>query len=331
MKSIGTQLLLSILVLASLLPTAALAQGLPEPGALALHAAQEYRMQARYPGDSTVLPAGAEDPVRADLRTTPVISRGRDGEVTSLAVESAKLSYEAGATVEFFATPAGSEVLAITGDVTTETGEPIGTLHFFDDGFGTDERAGDGVYSASFPLAESLRPDLAEVHVVTVLATFANGETRRAVGGYLLSNPWSRLTGRYRDRVDNGNIVVSAEIEVTRPGRFHLIGTLHTTEGEPIGTAQTAQELTVGKHWMDLSFYGLMFHDREVVGPYRLGSLALRTTGAMPNAFTDLVENAHLIPAVPLERLTAQPANDRGLLQAAEVLEAEVARLRGER
>lgn len=326
MKSIGTQLLLS--TLASILPIAAFAQQLPEPGTLALHAAQEYRKQARYPDNSTVLPAGAEDPVRADLRTSPVISSGHQGEDTSLTIQSAKLSYEVGSTVEFFATPAGSEVVAISGEIGSETGEPLGTLHFFDDGFGADQQADDGVYSASFPLPESLRPELAEAHMVTVQAIFANGEIRRAVGGYLLSNPWARLTGRYRSRVDEGDIVVSAEIDVTRAGRFHLMGTLHTMNGEPIGTAQAAQVLAVGRHWVDLSFYGLMFHDRGARGPYRLGSLALRTTGAMPNALTELVENALEIPAVPFEQLTPQPADQPGLLEAAEILEAEVARLR---
>jgi len=328
MKKTCTLWLLSALALAVawILPVAALAQDVPEPASLALHAAAEYRQQARYPGNSKLLPAGVEDPVRAKLRTHPTTRRGSGDEVTSLTVYQSKLSYEAGATVEIFAVPAGDEVLAVTGEVTSGSGARVATLHFFDDGVDADQRAGDGIFTASFTLEESLRPELAEVHMATVRASFNNGETRAGGGGYVLSNPWSELTGRYRDRVEDGNVVVSAEVEVTRTGRFHLMGTLHTMRGEPIGTAQTAQVLEVGKHWIDLSFYGLMFHDRKVIGPYRLGSLALRTTGGMPNALSDLVENAHVIPAIPLARLTSRPADEPGLLRAAEVLEAAVAR-----
>ena len=83
--------------------------------------------------------------------------------------------------------------------------------------------------------------------------------------------------------------MILAEVDVARPGRFHLAGTLHTLKGEPVGTAQSASELEPGRHWIELSFYGLMFHDRKVAGPFRLGTLAFSTTGGMPNALNDLI------------------------------------------
>jgi hypothetical protein len=331
MKNHVTRFLFPALVAALFLPSLASAQesALAEPGSLALHAAKEYRKAARYPAHSKVLAVGAEDPIRAKMSPQEITSRGQDGEVTSLSLRSAKLGYEAGAPIEFFVRPAGDEVLVVTGEVVSDAGEPVGTLQFFDDGVGADVGAGDGVFSARMLIDKRFRPELATNHRVMVQATFAGGETRHVTGGYLLSNPWARLTGRYRDRIEDGNVVVSAQVQVTEKGRFHLAGTLHSVDGEAIGTAQAAQELEVGRHWIDLSFYGLMFHDRQARGPYGLGSLVLRTTGQMPNAISDLVENAHRTRSVPLKRLNARPAGDPELLQAAEGLEAEATRSRG--
>ena len=81
----------------------------------------------------------------------------------------------------------------------------------------------------------------------------------------------------------DGNLVIAAEVEVTERGRFHLAGTLYSMAGEPIGYAQAAAELEPGRQWIELSYYGLMFHDRQAAGPYRLGTLALATTGRMPS------------------------------------------------
>ncbi len=64
----------------------------------------------------------------------------------------------------------------------------------------------------------------------------------------------------------DGDLVVSARVEVARAGRFHLEGTVHTMGDEPVGWAQTAAELAPDSHWLDLPFYGLMFHDRRVSG-----------------------------------------------------------------
>ena len=129
-----------------------------------------------------------------------------------------------------------------------------------------------------------------------------------------------------RDRVRDGNLVLSAQVRVARAGRFHLAGTLHTRDGEPVGTAQAAVELEPGRHWIDLSFYGLIFHDRQVAGPYRLGSLALSTTHSMPNALNDLVTDAYVTRSLPAKRLTREPFGHSGLLEAARRLAIEAER-----
>lgn len=327
-----TRIVLALVAVALVLPAVASAQ-IPienaEAGSLAAHAAQEYRKQARYPAHSKVLPAGVEDPIRAKRTPTEVNARVPQGEVGELAVWSAKISYEVGQPIELFARPGGSKALAITGEVVNGMGDQVATLSFFDDGVGPDKVAEDGVFSARMFMTKDRRPALADEYMVRVQASFENGEVRHAVSGYLYSRPHARLTGNYRDRVVDGNLVIQAQVRVLEKARFHLAGTVHSVDGEPIGTSQNAVVLDQGLHWIDLSFYGLMFHERKAQGPYVLGSLALSTTGGMPNAWSDLAENVHTTRAVPLKSMTARPAGDADLLRAAEVLEAEAARSRG--
>jgi hypothetical protein len=95
---------------------------------------------------------------------------------------------------------------------------------------------------------------------------------------------------------------------------------------EPIGTAQAASHLEPGRRWIQLSFYGLMFHDRKAAGPYRLGTVALATAGRMPNALNDLVENAYVTKGYKLGTMTAVSFAEPKLLESASRLEAEAMR-----
>src|SRR6185295_3346556 len=195
-----------------------------------------------------------------------------------------------------------------------------------DDGQGADLQAADGIYSARLALPADLDLEPAASLMVRVKTRLADGDPLEAAGGFLYSDPAARLTGRYRDFLRDGNLVVAAEVEVTEPGRFHLAGTLHSLAGEPIGYAQAAANLEPGRRWLELSFYGLMFHDRKAAGPYRLGSLALATTNRMPNALNDLVENAYTTRAYRLQQMRDLSFERPQLLEAAKRLEIEAER-----
>lgn len=316
-----TLILLAALFGVAFLPLSAAVAQQPEAGWLARETARDYRKAARYPEWSRALAAGAEDPLRAKRVPDKITVRGPEGEGPALTVWSKQVSYEVGSPVYFFATAEGGAPLAVTGEVVSAAGEPVGALAFFDDGAAPDKRAGDGLYTARFEVPASHRPRLAASFLAQIQATLDDGSSRFATSGFLLSRPHAKLTGRYRHRLRGGNLVVSARVNVTEAGRFHLAGTLHTLAGEPVGTAQAAVELAPGRHWVDLEFYGLMFHDRGVAGPLRLGSVALTTTGAMPNGLSDLVEDAHVIPLPPAKSLTRRPFAQPELLEMAKRLE----------
>jgi hypothetical protein len=298
------------------------------PSTLARAAAGDYRAAARYPAWSHPVAAGRPDPVRAERTPAPHSLAAPDGAAVRLSVWAAEVSFVAPETVVLHArldglAGAAAAGVVVSGEVRTAAGGAVGSVTYADDGVAPDERAGDGVYSAPFVLPEDAVPELAETFLVEVVATVPGSEPRQAASGFLYSNPWARLTGRFRDRVQDGNLVVLAQVEVERQGRFHLQGTLHTLQGEPVGWAQSAVELAPGRHWIELPFYGLMFPERGVSGPLRLGSVTLATTGAMPNALGPVWVDAHTTRAYPAARFTARPFGEPGLLQAADRLEGQ--------
>lgn len=313
------------LALVTLLPLPAAVAQERSAGWLALETARDYRKAARYPDWSRALEAGALDPIRDERRPEKITVRGPEGEGPALTVWAKKVSFEHPAPVYLFATVEGEAPAVVTGEVVSAAGEVVGAMRFFDDGADPDKLAGDGLYTARFAFDESYRPEFAESFLVRIQATLSNGEPRSASAGFLYSRPYAELTGRYRDRVRNGSLVISTQVRVAEAGRFHLAGTLHTLDGEPVGTAQAAVALEPGRHWIDLAFYGLMFHDRRVSGPLRLASVALSTTDSMPNALNDLVTDAHVTRALPVKRLSAEPFGHAGLLETARrlVIEAE--------
>lgn len=299
-----------------------------EAGKLARETAKEYRELARYPESSRAVKKGEADPIREKRQPTRQTRRGSDVNDPTLAVWSSKVSYEKGQAIDLYASledrgKALATVGLITGEIEDAEGRILAQVTYRDDGQGADLRAGDGVYSAR--LAPSGLTATAS-YMVRVQTRLADGDPLSAAGGFLYSDPASHLTGRYRDSLRDGNLVIAAEIEVSERGRFHLAGTLYSMSGEPIGYAQAAAELEPGRQWIELSYYGLLFHDRQVAGPYRLGTLALSTTGRMPNALNDLVENAHVTRAYRVQQMRGVPFERPQLLEAAQRLEADAER-----
>ena len=321
-KTIG----IATVMLVSALP--ALAQ--VEAGKLARETAKEYREWARYPESSKVIRKGEADPIQEKRVPTRQTRRGPDAAEPALSVWASKVSFEKGQAVDLFATleERGKAVTSpadLTGEIVDVSGAILAEVSYRDDGQAPDRRAGDGVYSARLePSALAYFPTAS--YMVRVQGRLQNGDLRSAAGGFLYSDPAARLTGRYRDSLREGNLVIAAEIEVAETGRFHLAGTIYSPSGEPVGVAQAAANLEPGRHWIELSYYGLMFHERKVAGPYRLGTLALSTTHRMPNALNDIVENVHVTRAYRLSQMRSEAFERPQLIESAKRLEIEAER-----
>jgi hypothetical protein len=309
-----------IILIAAAVAFPAVAQ---EKGWLARETAREYREQARFPESSRALKPGDADPVKEKRTATAQTQRGPEDRGPALSVRAESVSFEVGRPIRLYATVEQGIALEVTGEIVGAAGGLVATFAYADDGKGIDRKAGDGIWSARVRMPDGLEPELAASYMVKVRSRLLDGDVRESVGGFLYSNPAAHLTGRYRDELRDGSLVIAAEVDVTRPGRFHLAGTLYSMAGEPVGTAQAAAELEPGRRWIELSFYGLMFHDRQAAGPFRLGTVSLATTGGMPNALNDLVENAHVTRAWKLEQMTTRPFGNPRLLEAASRLEKQ--------
>jgi hypothetical protein len=298
----------------------------PKMASVARLAADEYRQRARFPRFSQPLVDG-DDPILRERQVSPIHGRGEGGAEPVLTVFPEQVSFEDPEPVRLYAfLSVGGERVpanAILGELQTADLVPLGPVVFRDDGAGGDGVAGDALYSAVFDLAENLRAELSASYLVRVQALTMEGEERAAATGILYSSPHAKLTGRFRDRRDGGDLLIEAEVEVRADGRFHLEGSLYSSSERPIAWAQAAMELPPGRHWLGLRYFGLVLHESGIDGPYVLRYAALSTTSQMPNAKNNLAENAHVTAAYAAAEFSDAPFDDPDLLDAADRLEGQ--------
>lgn len=301
----------------------------PRVVALARQAADEYRQQAQYPPWSHPFPAEGEDPILRDREVSPITAAGPNGEEPVLTVFPDQVGFEAPDPVVLYAflSVAGSRIPAaqISGVITGENLVPRVALTYRDDGGNGDRIAGDYIYTTRFEPGPDFAPDLSESFLVRVNAVTAEQQERVAATGFLYSNPHAQLTGRYRDAIVDGSLAIEGEVEVLRPGRFHLEATLYSQDGRRgIAEAQTAEELPAGRHWLRLTFFGRILNQSGVDGPYLLRFVALSTTTQMPNAKNRLAENAYLTAPYRAAEFSDAAFADPDLLDAADRLEGSL-------
>jgi hypothetical protein len=299
---------------------------LPEVGSISVTTARDYRHRARFPRSSQPIEDGV-DPVARDREVTRGKSVGPEGTNPTLVVWPARTGFEAPNPIVLHAYLVRDERKVdpkeIRGEILTQQGGVLSGLDFRDDGTAGDATANDLIYTAVVAPGVERAADFKGAQLVDVEAELANGERRIATTGFLYSIPLAHLTGRYRDELVDGSLVVSAEVDVHAAGRFHLEATLGAADGTPVGWAQNAQVLEAGTAWIPLTYWGLMFRERGVPGPYVLATVALSTTGEMPNQKNDVVVNAHRTAAYDVATFSDRRFEDPDLVDAAARLEAD--------
>lgn len=299
---------------------------LPEVGSLSATTARDYRHRARFPRSSQPIEDGI-DPVARDREVTRGKSVGPEGTNPTLVVWPERTGFEAPNPIVIHAYLVRDERKVdpkeIRGEVLTQQGGVLSGLDFRDDGANGDATANDLVYTAVVSPGAERAAEFKGAQLVDVEAELANGERRIATSGFLYSIPLAHLTGRYRDELVDGSLVVSAELDVHAAGRFHLEATLAAADGTPIGWAQHALVLEAGTAWMPLTYWGLMFRERGLPGPYVLATVALSTTGEMPNQKNDVVLDAYRTAAYDVAAFSDRRFEDPDLVDAAARLEAD--------
>jgi len=336
MKSINT--LFAALLMGTPLVVGAQTATVPK---LAVDAASEYRARAAFPEWSFPV-RDAVDPVASARMASRQRMSGPEGQAPALETWVDEVAYQPGQGVQLSARldwAVGQPMSAaqslrsgplsgweVSAELVLDNVGKLADVVYTDDGQGADSVAGDGIYSASFTLDEALAPavGMAKSVMVKLHAENANGDIRKALGGFQYSNPGAYLTGRYRPTIENGNLVVLAETDVRASGRYHLSGTLNGLQETPVATAQNAVHLEPGKQWMALPFYGLIFHQLADATQLTLGSVTLASVNSMPNALGPVLKPKFDLGATDLAKLTRVPFNDAALLDAAVRLEASL-------
>jgi hypothetical protein len=298
----------------------------PQLRPLTATAAEDYRRRARFPRSSHPIEDGV-DPIARDREVSPGRSMGPEGRDPTLVVYPARATFEAPqpAVVHAYLVQDGEKVEAgeIRGEVRNQEGLLLADLGFRDEGAEGDAEAQDRIYTAQLAPAPGRAHELKGAQLVEVHAKTLAGELRVATTGFLYSVPLARLTGRYRDSLEDGHLVIAAEVLVEARGRFHLEATLAAADGTPLAWAQNALPLEPGTAWIPLTYWGLALRERGVDGPYVLRSVALSTTGEMPNQKNDVAELAYTTRPYRAAQFSDRSFDDPDLLEAAERLEAD--------
>lgn len=83
----------------------------------------------------------------------------------------------------------------------------------------------------------------------------------------------ARFTGILDEAVVNGSLVVSVGINVFKPGRYEIEANLFGPEGQAVTYAREQVRLAGGSQVVKLTFFGKIFHDKAVGGPYTIKGL----------------------------------------------------------
>ncbi len=296
----------------------------PRLANLGVEAAAEYRRRARLP-KSTAPIEDDSDPVQRERTASPATSRGPGGAEPSLTALPATVSFEAPDPVVVYAYFSQRE-RRVAGDILTarfiheRLGE-VASVEMNDAGLDGDEAAGDLIYSATLAPPPDRAGDFSGTYVVAVRGLTRQQEERAVSTGFLYNSPDAKPTGRFRDRLEDGSLLLECEIQVLKEGRFHVEGSLFTLAGEGVAWAQNAARFQPGRVWFPLTFYGLALREKGLDGPYVLRSLALSTVTGMPNQKNRVLTDAYQTKAYRHTDFTNQPFNDPDLIGAAERLE----------
>jgi len=100
----------------------------------------------------------------------------------------------------------------------------------------------------------------------------------------------ARFTGTFRDSIENGSIVIHAQVEVARAGRYLIDCNLFDDSDRPIAWTRAKVDLREGKQDAPLSFFGKVLVDQRASGAFHIGQL--RGARHVPGLDPDLEQMA---------------------------------------
>ena len=240
----------------------------------------EYRKVAVYPpwsrphSDGTKYLLTWNKPVAADL---PMDDRPGKETTYRFDADRAHVAYGDAITswIEVWDKSDPSQKLPITvedawvmGDVGPQTGRLV-KLSYHDDGQDGDEVAGDHRYTNR--LVPSQVPQLKQASQVHLAATVSccDGVRRLFVREFTYAPRKVVEVLGMSDAVRGGSLAVTLDVNVLERGTYDFEANLMSGDGSvPIGYTQMNYTLAPGRQNVDLVFFGRMFSERGLDGPY---------------------------------------------------------------
>lgn len=217
-----------------------------------------------------------------------------------------------------FTVSSGPLLADLTATVFDGTGTLLTELHF--------SREADGYAAAFVPPALS---GANAAYSIRVQALAANQERREALLEIMYNQPYAHLTGNFRDRLDNGDLLIEAEVSVQHAAEFRLNGSLYgALDLQQIAWAEATAKLPAGTSWLPLKFAGLILREQQVDGAYLLRFVALTTHTADAEAGMRPLQNAYTTQPYSADAFEGEAQRDAQWLADAAVLRKHIERMR---
>jgi len=174
-------------------------------------------------------------------------------------------------------------------------------LTFVDNGRDGDLEANDQEYTAvltpvNVPALRNFHGDVSIL--VDFIADGAAGARKTFLSYYPPSAIAAQLTGKFREEIENGSLVVYAQINVARAGNFTLDANLLDASGQPFCHSRAKEILSPGLQEVRLLFFGKVIRDAGASSPFRMTEIFGQ---ALPSGESAAMETPGFAPfAVPL-------------------------------
>lgn len=239
----------------------------------------EFQLEYRYPSDSRPLTkkmADLLDPFRITQEKVPIFRPDSDGAIqgyfswySSLYMVTEDKPAVAWLQVIDAKTDKPIHARILSAEIQSDLvfGEkPVGVADYNDSGVGYDQEANDGIYTFSWvprkgeklhwgELTMKVRFDAPSIKLKETEASFTFNSTPIIP---------AKFTGNYRESIESGSLIISAEIDVFKPGQYIFEANLFDKEtGTPYHWVYMRKYLEKGtSQSVALPFFGAIFHDR---------------------------------------------------------------------
>ncbi len=268
---------------------------------------EEYDDFHRYPPKNKRIETAQQDPVAQRYAVDERTTLNQDKNM-GLTIFSDQKYYVAGNTVHISAFLQDAHGQRVAGDLSaiflTSNQQQIKPLTL------TDEN-NDLIYETSIELTSNNSYKY-EPGIYKVIIDNPQNEIKDALT-FTLSKPDIALTGSYRDAITGeGELLIEAQVEITSLNRFYIQASLYSATNVPVGVTQFSQDLTLGKHWVPLTFSGLMIQDSQESGPYVLKKISVAKV-TMPMQRAPLFEPGYQTDSYALDEFSSDPFNSGSL------------------